>query len=99
MDWPELHRQARACLEEIGAECDVQEELGRLSAGQTQMVQIAAALATGARILVMDEPTSSLSAAESRTTGKIDRPASADAERPSSTCRIAWTRYFAFATP
>jgi ABC-type sugar transport system ATPase subunit len=66
MDWHGLHRKAQACLDEIGAECDVREELGRLSAGQTQMVQIAATLAIGARIFVMDEPTSSLSAAESQ---------------------------------
>ena len=65
MDWRRLHQKAQACLAEIGAESDVREELGRLSAGQTQMVQIAATLATGARIFVMDEPTSSLSAAES----------------------------------
>ena len=66
MDWRRLHEKAQACLDEIGAECDVREELSRLSAGQTQMVQIAAALATGARIFVMDEPTSSLSTAESQ---------------------------------
>jgi ABC-type sugar transport system ATPase subunit len=66
MDWRGLRRKAQACLDEVGAECDVDEELGRLSAGQTQMVQIAATLATGARIFVMDEPTSSLSAAESQ---------------------------------
>jgi ABC-type sugar transport system ATPase subunit len=66
MDWRALHQRAQACLEEIGAECDVREELSRLSTGQIQMVQIAAALATGARIFVMDEPTSSLSAAESQ---------------------------------
>jgi ABC-type sugar transport system ATPase subunit len=65
MDWRRLYQNAQACLNEIGAECDVREELGCLSAGQTQMVQIAAALATGARIFVMDEPTSSLSTAES----------------------------------
>ena len=66
VDWRQLYRKAQACLDEIGAECDLREEVGRLSAGQTQMVQIAAALATGARIFVMDEPTSSLSTAESR---------------------------------
>jgi len=66
MDWQQLHQKAQTCLDEIGAECEVREELGRLSAGQTQMVQIAAALATGARIFVMDEPTSSLSTAESQ---------------------------------
>lgn len=66
LDWRALHQRAESCLAEIGAQCDVREELGRLGTGQIQMVQIAAALATGARILVMDEPTSSLSAAESR---------------------------------
>ena len=66
-----LHQRAEACLAEIGVSCDVREELGRLSAGQIQMVQIAAALAIGARILVMDEPTSSLSAAESRRLEKL----------------------------
>jgi ABC-type sugar transport system ATPase subunit len=64
LDWRELRRQAQAYLDEIGADCDVREEVCRLSPGQTQMVQIAAALATGARIFVMDEPTSSLSAPE-----------------------------------
>jgi ribose transport system ATP-binding protein len=66
LDWRTVYQRAEACLAEIGAECDVREELGRLSTGQIQMVQIAAALATGAHILVMDEPTSSLSAAESQ---------------------------------
>jgi len=66
LDWPKLHERARFYLDQVGAECDVHEELGRLSTGQTQMVQIAAALATGARILVMDEPTSSLSAVEAQ---------------------------------
>ena len=66
MDWRTLYQRAETCLAEIGLECDVRQELGRLSAGQIQMVQIAAVLDSGARILVMDEPTSSLSAAESQ---------------------------------
>ena len=65
VDWLKLYQKAQGYLDEIGAECDVREDLGRLSTGQTQMVQIAASLATGARTLVMDEPTSSLSIAES----------------------------------
>jgi len=66
LDWPKLHERARFYLDQVGAECDMHEELGRLSTGQTQTVQIAAALATGARIFVMDEPTSSLSAVEAQ---------------------------------
>ncbi len=70
MDWRELNRLARAALDEIGIECDVTEELGRLGTGQMQMVQVATAVATGARIIVMDEPTSSLSAPEA---DRLDR--------------------------
>jgi ABC-type sugar transport system ATPase subunit len=66
VDWAALNQKAQGHLEEIGADCDVQKELSRLSLGQVQMVQIAAALATGAHIFVMDEPTSSLSATESQ---------------------------------
>ena len=58
--------RARQFLAEVGAECDVHEEMGRLPAGQTQLVQIATAVAGGARVLVLDEPTSSLSAADSQ---------------------------------
>lgn len=53
-------------LTEVGADVRPDAELGSLSTARTQLVQIAAALASGARILVMDEPTSSLSLAEAR---------------------------------
>ena len=62
----ELRRRARAMLEEIGTSLDVDQPLARLSTGQVQMVQIAGAVGTGARIIVMDEPTSSLASAESQ---------------------------------
>ncbi|HWD92241.1 MAG TPA: sugar ABC transporter ATP-binding protein [Verrucomicrobiae bacterium] len=65
VDWAALYQKAQGYLDEIGADCDVREELSRLSLGQVQMVQIASALATGAHIFVMDEPTSSLSSTES----------------------------------
>jgi len=71
LDWPKLYQRAQTFLDEVGAECDAQEELGRLSTGQTQLIQIAAALATGAKILVMDEPTSSLSAVEAQRLEKL----------------------------
>ena len=66
VDWSTLYQKAQGYLDEIGAGVDVRAELSRLSLGQVQMVQIAAALATGARIFVMDEPTSSLSTTESQ---------------------------------
>jgi ABC-type sugar transport system ATPase subunit len=66
VDGGEMTARASRFLREVGADCDPRDELGILPTAQTQLVQIAAALATGARILVMDEPTSSLSLSEAR---------------------------------
>jgi ABC-type sugar transport system ATPase subunit len=60
----ELHARARTMLAEIGANIDPGAIIGTLSTGHEQLVQIAAAVGTGARIIVMDEPTSSLSLGE-----------------------------------
>ncbi len=65
IDRPRMAEQARAMLSEIGADLDVDLPISQLSTGQEQMVQIAAALGTHARVIVMDEPTSSLSVSES----------------------------------
>ncbi|HTB64531.1 MAG TPA: sugar ABC transporter ATP-binding protein [Opitutales bacterium] len=62
----ELHKRARAMLAEIGADIDPSAIIGTLSTGREQLVQIAAAVGTGARVIVMDEPTSSLSLGETR---------------------------------
>jgi len=51
-------------LATVGADIDPDTIIGTLSTGREQLVQIAAAVGTGAQIIVMDEPTSSLSAAE-----------------------------------
>jgi ABC-type sugar transport system ATPase subunit len=56
---------ARRLLSEVGFDEDVDRLVGELTTGQEQLLQIAAAVGTGARILVFDEPTSSLSAVES----------------------------------
>jgi ABC-type sugar transport system ATPase subunit len=65
VDRGRLRDLARAMLREIEADMDVDLPISRLSTGQEQIVQIAAALGTRAQIIVMDEPTSSLSAHES----------------------------------
>src|SRR5262245_1555517 len=57
----EMERRAQAMLAEIGTDLDVKRRVGELSIAQQQMVQIAAAVGNGARIIVFDEPTSSLS--------------------------------------
>jgi len=60
----EMAERATAMLAEIGTSLDVRRPLGALTIGQQQMVQIAAAVGGGARIIVFDEPTSSLSQGE-----------------------------------
>lgn len=60
----EAARRARAVLAGLGEDIDPRTPVEALSVGQCQMVEIAKALSKDARILVMDEPTSSISEAE-----------------------------------
>lgn len=66
VDRAALRARAQAMLGTIGAAIDPDAPVGSLSTGQEQLVQIAAAVGTGAQVIVMDEPTSSLSAGETR---------------------------------
>ena len=58
----------REALEQIGLDVDPSTPLSTLSIAQQQMVEIAKALSTRARIIVMDEPTSSLTNEEANAT-------------------------------
>ncbi|MGZ2223612.1 sugar ABC transporter ATP-binding protein [Glutamicibacter nicotianae] len=60
-----MNQDAKDKLSRIGADIPVDLPLGRLSVGMQQMVEIARAVAENAKILVLDEPTASLSQAES----------------------------------
>ncbi len=60
--WSEMYDAARNALLQIGAEIDPTLTVGRLNAAQRQMVAIARSVSLGAKLLVLDEPTSSLSA-------------------------------------
>jgi len=60
----EMDRRAREMLAVIDVPIEPARRVGALTPGQQQMVQIAAAVAGGARIVVFDEPTSSLSQKE-----------------------------------
>lgn len=64
-DRGEAARRAGQILDTIGVQIDVRRPMRQLSTAQEQLVQIAAAVATDARVLVFDEPTSSLSESES----------------------------------
>jgi len=61
VNWKQTRRLAVAALEQIGADYDPDSLVRTLRPDQRQMVEIARALSTNAKILVLDEPTSSLS--------------------------------------
>jgi len=56
----DLSRFARPFLDRVGLAQEPDRMLGSLRAGEMQLVAIARALASNARVLIMDEPTSSL---------------------------------------
>jgi ABC-type sugar transport system ATPase subunit len=56
-----MRARAREKLAAVGAVLDVDVSVGRLTIGQQQQLQIAAAIGSGARVVIFDEPTSSLS--------------------------------------
>jgi len=66
LDQKEMYRRAGNLLSRIGVDLDVRMLMRDLSTAQEQLVQIAAALGTNPRILIFDEPTSSLSEPEAR---------------------------------
>jgi len=66
VDRKALHTGAAGILATIGARLNLDAEVGGLSVSQQQLVEIAKAYAAGPRIIVLDEPTSSLSEHESQ---------------------------------
>jgi simple sugar transport system ATP-binding protein len=64
IDWGAVRRQARASLERLQIDIDPDRILGEYPIAVQQMVAIARAVAMDERILVLDEPTSSLDESE-----------------------------------
>jgi ABC-type sugar transport system ATPase subunit len=60
IDWKATRRRAAATQELLGADFSVDELVANLRPDQQQLVEIARALSMNARVLLLDEPTSSL---------------------------------------
>lgn len=61
VDWRSLRRQAAAVLDRLEVDIDPRQSVGELSIAKQRMVMIARGLAQRARMVVLDEPTASLS--------------------------------------
>lgn len=67
LDYPAMRAQAHQALELLGhPEIDTKMECGKLGIGLQQMVEIAKAITMNAKLIIMDEPTSSLGEQEVR---------------------------------
>jgi len=73
VNFAEEERQTRALLEELEEDIDPLTLVEDLRLGQQQIVEIARALSVNSRILIMDEPTSALSATEVEVLFKVIR--------------------------
>jgi len=61
IDYARMHAAARELLQRLDLPVDPATPVAALRVGQQQVVEIARALSTDARVLILDEPTSSLS--------------------------------------
>jgi len=64
IDWKEMNRRSQDLLAKMSLNIDVTQPLERYSVAIQQMVAIARALDISAKVLILDEPTSSLDAKE-----------------------------------
>jgi ribose transport system ATP-binding protein len=64
IDWAWMRREAGRHLASLGIEADPAATLGSLPLGLQQLIELARVLFSGARIIILDEPTSALSPPE-----------------------------------
>ena len=64
IDWQRMRRDAREFLSSFGLTLDVRQKVGALSVASKQLLEIAKAIRSQARILILDEPTAVLGGAD-----------------------------------
>ena len=64
VDHAKMNAQTKEVLKHVDMDFDPVRKMGTLSVSQTQLVEIAKAISVGAKIVIMDEPTSSLTRGE-----------------------------------
>ena len=71
IDRRKMQADTEACLARLGVAISPRAPVARLSVAQQQMVEIAKALSLEARVLILDEPTSSLTESETQALFKV----------------------------
>lgn len=64
VDQKKMYRDTKAIFDELGIDIDPHEKVSKLTVSEMQMIEIAKAFSYDAKIVIMDEPTSSLSEKE-----------------------------------
>jgi len=64
IDWPRMHATAEELLQRLGMQIDVRLPVKAISIVERQVIEIVRALSLDAHVLIMDEPTSTISAHE-----------------------------------
>ena len=64
VNWAEIQKNAQNALDMINVKIDLDEEVGNLSVAQKQLVAIARAILQEAKLIIMDEPTTTLTQKE-----------------------------------
>ncbi len=65
VDWREARERARLALDRLKFDAPADVPVSALSVAQQQLIELARAVSTDARVIIMDEPTASLTSAES----------------------------------
>ncbi len=71
LDYKEMDKQSRDIMQRLGQDLNPKTLLNKLGIGQQQMIEIGRAILKDVKILIMDEPTSSLSEREVRELMKV----------------------------
>ena len=64
LNWKSMHSAAGDLLRQLGSSIDPHANMGDLTVAEQQIVEIAKAISTNAKIIIMDEPTAALSKRE-----------------------------------
>lgn len=73
IQWEEVYGTAKEYLEMVGLRLNPRQKIGNLTVAQKQLIQIAKAISSKAKYLLMDEPTSSLTQGETQNLIKLVR--------------------------